>query len=62
MAHFGHVAFHIAGMIMSGALSTLNTPSIQMGTYEKVYLEAYRKEDPAKTQKEINKIWILDKM
>ena len=53
MAHFGHVGFHIAGMIMSKTISTLNTPSIQMGTYEKVDLEAYWKEVPTDTQKKI---------
>ena len=51
LAHIGHVAFHITGMIMSGALSTTNTPSIQMKTYEKVDLEAYRRDIPTDTPK-----------
>ena len=53
MAHLGHVAFHIAGMVMSGTLSTLNTPSIQMGTYDKVDLEAFQHKAPTDTQKKV---------
>ena len=42
IAKIGHIAFHAAAFIMSGALTTEHNNGIQIRTYEKVDLEAYR--------------------